>query len=267
VKAIHQGHGHAIRLFLAVARVAWAAGAAAALILEARRVRDYAWSPDGANLVLCVGDPGKTAQDDFVMTGVFRLNVATSEKAQIFGANGRWAAWARFDGAIYILEAPPGIVPDEHRVWRYILRSGSLELTPHRGIHFSPSGAYYYRGNTYCGDVGLFETSTDRGLHDSSALARESPGWRPIGWTAEDDLLLTFSQSTRRYGGAPTVVLYDPRRDVVTYLGWTAVIGSRDGELVTSEDGLVRVESVGNLLKRMESIHAHGPEDAADRSR
>jgi hypothetical protein len=192
---------------------------------EFENVRDFQWNPDGDLIAYCTGEaaPGK---DDLILTGTWILDVKSGSTKRIF-ETGRHAAWARFDGGLYIYDVADPLVA-EPRVLRYDPATGEIGQTGYKGIDFSSSGDFYFRRRTSkLGGVDIYRSDTNHSiLKSSKALSGLVP--QPIAWLEKDDLLLFETWYYGQRGvlqAVPRTRIYDPSSDSVIDVGLGGLVG------------------------------------------
>lgn len=187
---------------------------------------ELAWSSDGTYLAYCTGR-ADVSRDDIASSGTWVLNVVTGDVRKV-SDRGRHVAWNKSDGAFYIYSVPgPGETKEQ--VLRYDPPSGAVSETQRKGIYFSPSGSYYYRGKSQnFGSFDLFDSTSDASVLSKSKILSELVP-QPVGWLPDEDLLLFetwyYGDNARRPEKAPHSMLFDPRSDTVVDLGDAAVLG------------------------------------------
>lgn len=212
---------------------------------------ELAWSPDGTFLAYCTGR-ADVIRDDIASAGTWVLNVATGEVRKV-SEKGRHVAWNKSDGELYIYSVPgPGEIREQ--VLRYDPASGTVAETPRKGIHFSPSGSYYYRGKSQnYGSFDLLDSTSDASMLATSKILRQLVP-QPVGWLPDEDLLLFetwyYGDNARRPAKAPHSMLFDPRSDTVVDLGDAAVLGyDRLQRAVTWRAGSLDQHSTRDLVR------------------
>lgn len=108
--------------------------------MTVKSVFRYQWGQDedGADLIAYIVQSDREALESL---GTWLLNVDTGERTQLL-EEGYDLAWAPHDRSYYVWNIF-GDGDGASEVQRYNLRSGKLENTPYRGLHFSPEGTYY----------------------------------------------------------------------------------------------------------------------------
>ena len=211
-------------------------------------VRDFKWDSSGTLLAYCTGDADGSI-DDFRMNGTWVLDTRSGKSTKVL-ETGRHVAWADFDGNLYIRDVPPSVA-GQPRTWRYDPRTGSVVEVPYKGIHFSPSGLYYFeKKSPNYGRFDLFESSSGRSLLASSTLLKGLVP-EPVGWMPDGDVLILQSWYYGEPGTSQPVahtMLYDARSGQVVDLGEIAVLGfDRSRRVVKWERGAIMRTDVDEL--------------------
>jgi len=214
------------------------------------QVWDYAWSPDGNQLVYVTGDY-RVGQDGVPSTGVWKYDLRQRTSIKIHDT-GRYVTWGAFDRAVYLLDyATPSGHP---RVWRLNPTDWSPQLTRLKSIYLSPTGMYYYHPGPTVVNQGQFDvydvaTHTPRFLPPSDLSRRFAWGTEPIGWIESGGnqlLFLTWSNpDTGQLDSQPHTMLYDLDAGTIVDTGAEDVIGWKQGALITSRQGKIQTEQPG----------------------
>ncbi|MFQ6047528.1 MAG: hypothetical protein ACE5PT_14415 [Gemmatimonadales bacterium] len=105
-----------------------------------------------------------------------------------------------------------GYGPDTARVYRYDARTGTVSITPHHGVFFSPDKMYYFDASREEGGFRLFRAENDQDVTEGLELSPEQVMYGPVGgWMPGEDHVLVF----REYVAKPTQPERPPGRGIV----------------------------------------------------
>jgi hypothetical protein len=178
-------------------------------------VRDYKWSPDSEHIVYVTGT-FRGRNENLGNTRAWIWDAGDKRRRQI-SDGGYFVSWASFDAHVYVWEFDKALGAPRSVV-KYDPRSGLSEVTTHKSIYFSATGAYYYHPG---GGLGLREEVYNRvndvGMAASSQVLSQLSGWRPLGWAPDADLpLLGVRRKAVAGDEERAVIVFDPEADVST---------------------------------------------------
>src|SRR2546425_3130218 len=156
-------------------------------------------------------------------------------------------AWAAFDSSLYIKGAPPASARGKRNpqwpVYRYQLASGPLSVTTHRGVYFSPDGAYYFDPSVEGSGFHLYRTADDQEVTARLQITSEQAQFGPEGgWAPGAPHLLVFVERPAQRTPAPgqprgTPHLIDPRAPQVYPDRWNRTVDAETGRVTDRFQG------------------------------
>jgi hypothetical protein len=178
------------------------------IALVEKNVQRFTFCCGPDKLALVLGETREGGEFGFTPEAALVVDIRTGEETPVDVPAPYGLSWASFDSSLYIQSRPS----EGPVVYRYEPGSGSLSVTSHRGVQFSPDGKYYLDDPSE-DRFRLYRSDDDRDV--TTNLPTRFRGFWSTGWVPGAGHILVFSEAD---APSPPRKLAPPagrRRDVV----------------------------------------------------
>lgn len=199
------------------------------------RVYDFDFDPRGTRVLYVIGRPyDDESADVFESLGVYVGDFPTGASQKISDL-GHEVAWAQFDGNCYVR-----IMVNPQRImgrFRWNPPAGTLARVEHKGIHFSPTGEYYFKLGSY-EDFGLYRTSDHSEIVIEDIAYGSGFAWRSEAAWSDDGtrLMVTYRDQSIGPHGRVTLIYDFPSGKLYRIFAHVLDWGRASNEVVVEED-------------------------------